>query len=201
MIQHRLLKIAVISALLPSQVFAQQSQQASLGGNPVAGVCLLSREAIFANAKVAQAANARLKQISDQAQAEVDAERRPLDGELKALQAEAGKLSAEERRSKEEALAAKLRPVQAKAEHRSREIEATRTKVLARISAEAQPVIEQVYKQKNCGLLFDRNTVLGGNMANDLTQAVIQGIDAKITTISFDRETLTAQAAGNATAQ
>lgn len=42
-----------------------------------------------------------------------------------------------------------------------------------------------------------RNAVLGGNFSNDLTAPIVQALDAKISTITFDRETLppaTAQA-------
>lgn len=188
------LPLLVAAGLLAGPAFAQQAQPAApgLGGAPVAGVCLLSREAIFANAKVAQAATQRLKELSDQAQAEIDAERKPLDADLKAFQAEAARLSPDQRRDREQDLAAKLQPIQARAAQRSREIEATRAKVLERISKEAEPVIAAVYQQKKCGLLFDRNALIGGNMANDLTQAVVQGLDAKITTIAFGRESLPA---------
>lgn len=166
-----------------------------LGGPVVAGVCLLSREAIFANAAVGKAATTRLQQLATEAQTEVDTERRPIETDLQAYQAEQTRLTPEQRRTREQALAARLAPVQAKAQQRSREIEATRAKALERISTEAQPVIATVYRARNCGLLVDRASVLGGNMANDLTAAVVQALDAKISTITFNRETLPAQPA------
>lgn len=184
----------VASSAAPSAIAQPQAAAAQgLGGNPVPGVCLLSREAIFANAAVGKAASARLKQISDAAQAEINTDKQPIDAEARALQSEAARLTPEQRRTREQALAARLQPVQAKAQLRSREIEATREKALERISTEAQPVIAQVYRQRNCGLLVDRRSVLGGNMTNDLTAAVVQGLDARITTISFNRETLPTQ--------
>ena len=161
-----------------------------LGGPAVPGLCLLSREAVVANAAVGKATLTRLKQITDAAQAEVDAERRPIETDAKTFQAEAPKLSAEQRKTREQALGARLQAVRVKAEQRSREIDATRAKALQRVSAELQPVVAQVYKQHGCGLLVDRNSVLGGNMDNDLTAAVIKALDAKITTISFNRESL-----------
>lgn len=165
-----------------------------LGGPLVPGVCLLSREAIFANAKVAIAANTRLQQLASEAQGEVDAERKPLEAEVQKFQAEQARLSPELRSQRQAALNAKLQPLQAKAQHRSREIEATRAKVLARISEEAQPLIAHNYKAKNCGLLLDRGSALAGNFGNDLTAATVQALDAKISTITFNRETLAATA-------
>jgi Skp family chaperone for outer membrane proteins len=61
-------------------------------------------------------------------------------------------------------------------------------KALQRISEEAQPLIAQVYARHNCGLLLDRNVVLGGNMANDLTAEVVQALDSKLTTVPVSIE-------------
>jgi len=158
-------------------------------GPPVAGVCLLSQQAVFANAKVGVAFAARLKQLADQAQAELDAERIPLEADAKALAADT-KLKPAEKASRTQALTTRAQALQQKAALRQRELEATRQKVLTRLSAEENPVLAQVFKAHNCGLLFDRNTVLGGNMSGDLTAEVVRGLDARITTITFDRETL-----------
>ena len=183
-----LLSAGAVSTAL-AQAPAQPASAPGLGGPVVAGVCLLSREAIFANAAAGKAATARL-QLASEAQTEIDAERRPIDADIKAFQAEQTKLTPDQKAAREKALAARLGPVQAKAQQRGREIEATRAKALERISAEAQPVIAQVYKAKACGLLVDRGSVLGGNLANDLTPAVVQGLDARLPTLTFDRETL-----------
>jgi Skp family chaperone for outer membrane proteins len=174
---------------------AQQTPPAAtpgLAGPLVSGVCLISREAIYINAAVGKAASARLKVLSDQADAEIRAERTPLEADLKAFQAESAKLSADVRATRDRALVTRLQALQGKTQLRSREIEATRVKAMRQISDQAQSVITAAYNQKKCGLLIDRNTVLGGNMGNDLTPEVIKGLDAKVTTITFDREILPA---------
>jgi Skp family chaperone for outer membrane proteins len=167
-----------------------------LGGPVVPNVCLLSRQAIFANAKVATAATTRLQQLATEAQTEVNNERAPLDKEQQAFQADFAKLTPEQRLQRQTALEKRIQPIRVKAEQRSREIEATRAKVLAQISDRAQPVIAEVYRTRKCGLLIDRNSVLGGNLANDLTPDVLTALDAKVTPFSFNREALPAVAAG-----
>ena len=169
--------------------------QVALGGNPVPGVCMLSQQAVLTNAKVGLAATARLQAIAQQAQAELTADKTPIEADAKALEAQRATLKPADLQQKERALAARAQALQQKANLRQREIEVTREKALARISADAQPVIQAVYKSRDCGLLVDRSSVLGGNMANDLTPAVVTGLDAKITTITFDRENLSAPAA------
>ncbi|MFZ0269332.1 OmpH family outer membrane protein [Caulobacter sp.] len=190
-----LLPLRVLAFVLAAGVAAPALAQAPaqpLGGNLVPGVCLLSREAIFANAKVGVAASTRLQQLTQEAQAEVETDRKALDVDLKAYQAEQAKLTPAQRQAKEQALAPRVQAMQTKAQQRSREIEATREKALDQISTAAQPVIAQAYKAKSCGLLVDRAGVLGGNLSNDLTPDVVKGLDATMSTISFNRETLPA---------
>jgi Skp family chaperone for outer membrane proteins len=168
----------------------------ALGGSPVPGVCLLSRQAVVGNAKVGQAANARLQELAQQAQAEVDSDRKAIAADNQALKDQQAKLKPAEFQEKQQTLQQRVANLEQKARQRSREIEATREKALSRISEEAQPLIAEVYKAHKCGLLVDRNVVLGGNLAGDLTTDVVKALDAKITTITFDRETLPPQTAG-----
>jgi len=193
----RFVLATALAAGLASSAMAQTPARPTappLGGPAVPGVCLLSREAIFANAKVGLAATARLKDLTDKAQAEVNDARKPIDTDVAAYRQQAATMTPEQRQAQEQALAARLQPVQARAALLGSEIDATRAKALQRISDEAQPVIASVYKAKGCGLLVDRNTVLGGNLVNDLTAGVVAGLDAKISTITFELEAAPAPA-------
>ncbi len=174
----------------PSAAAAQPAVTQPLGGPTIAGVCLLSQEAVVANAKVGKAATTRLQEISDVAQSEISAGRAQLDFDAKAIQSQQASLKPEEYQQKQQALGIRLQALEQKAQLRNREIEATRQKALARIATSAQPVIAEVYKSKNCGLLFNRNTALGGNFANDLTADVVKGLDVKVTAITFEKEDL-----------
>lgn len=191
-IDRTLFALAAV-ALAGTPATAVHAQSSAGGGMPlngpvVPGVCFLSREAIFANAKVGQAASARLKQLAEQAQSQIDAERKPLDADVQAYRAKASTLSADQRQSQEQALAQRMQTVQTDQQTKGRQLEATRAKAMDQIAQYAQPVISSTYESKKCGLLMDRNVVFGGNMANDLTPTVVQGLDAKITTISFNLE-------------
>ncbi|MBO9579607.1 MAG: OmpH family outer membrane protein [Sphingobium sp.] len=197
------LALTTVATTAHAQTAAPAGGQAAqgLGGPTIPGVCLLSRQAVMANAKVAVAASDRLRALTQQAQQEIDGERQPVETDIKAFNAEAAKLPETQRLQRQQALQARLQPIEAKTRLRAREIDATREKALERISTELQPVVAQVYKQRQCGLLIDRNSVIGGNMANDLTAAVTQGLDAKISTITFNRETLPAEQAAAAPAR
>jgi Skp family chaperone for outer membrane proteins len=110
--------------------------------------------------------------------------------DAQAFEREAAGLSQAQRDERRQALTQRLQVLQQQVAHNSLEIEATRAKVLEQIANAAQPVIAQVYASKNCGLLFDRASALGGNFGNDLTAEVVAGLDARLPAIAFDRERL-----------
>jgi Skp family chaperone for outer membrane proteins len=178
--------LAVSAAAGAAPAFAQTGEP--LGGPAIPGICLISQQAVLVNAKVGVAVTARLQQLVATAQAEVDKERAPIDASIKAFQAGQAKMTPAAAQKEQASLQARLQAIQAKADGRSRQIEATRAKALQRVDQDAQPVIAQVYKAHGCGLLVDRNVVLGGNMSGDITADVVKGLDAKVQTIAFDLE-------------
>jgi Skp family chaperone for outer membrane proteins len=167
-----------------------------LGGPLVPGVCLLSREAVFANAAAGRAASARLQEITQQAQAEIDAVRQPLEAEAQAFEAQAASLSEAQRAERQQALMQRLQALQAQAAHNGQEVEATRAAAMTQIANAAQPAIAEVYASKSCGLLFDRTSALGGNFGNDLTAGVVAALDARLPSITVERVRLPQQPAG-----
>lgn len=168
----------------------------TLGGDPVPGVCMLSREAVIAQSKVGQAANQRLGQLAEQARKQLEGQRAPLDADLKSFQQKAASLTEAQRKQQGEALQQRVQTFQGQAGQINQRIQLTRAKAMQRIGQDAEPVIGTVYKNHRCGLLLDRDSVLGGNMANDLTADVIQSLDRKVTTISFELEPLPSNNAG-----
>ena len=195
MTKHSILAALTLTVVAAAALPAAAQQAQPLGGPVIPGVCLLSREAVFANAAAGKAASARLQDLAAAAQSEIETERQPLEAQLRALETQPDNAA---RRQRAEALASQWQTLQQKAAHASQEIEATRLKAMERIANEAQPAIAQVYAAKACGLLLDRNSALGGNFANDLTADVVQALDARLSTITFERERLpqaTAQAA------
>ncbi len=169
-----------------------------LGGSAVTGVCMLSREAVFAQSKVGKAASERLGQLAEQARNQLAAQRKPLDADIQSFQQKAASLSEAERKQQGAALQQRAQTFQSQANEQSERIQLTRDKVMQRIGTDAQPIVASSYKSHKCGLLLNRDSVLGGNTTNDLTGDVVAGLDSKITTISFNLEPLPSQSpAGN----
>ncbi|MGA0586732.1 OmpH family outer membrane protein [Dyella sp. KRB-257] len=186
---------SLITAIGLSALPASSARAADeLGGNAVPGLCMLSREAVFAQSKVGQAATQRLNQLASQARNQLASERAPLNTDIQNFQANAPKLSEEQRKQQGGALQQRMQAFQGKAGELTERVRFTQAKAMERIGAQAQPLIAASYKSHRCGLLLNRDAVLGGNTSNDLTADVVKGLDAKITTISFDLEPLPAGA-------
>jgi Skp family chaperone for outer membrane proteins len=162
------------------------------GGPSVPGVCLLSQQALFSNSKVGGAAAARLQQLQQQVQSSLMASKAAIDAAGKALAAQRSTLPEIQFDQKERALNQRLQALQVTADQRNRQLDATRAMALRRIGDEARPAIVAAYQARGCGVLFDRASVVAGGLGMDITDTVVQALDAKITTLTFDLERPTA---------
>jgi len=195
---HRLPLAAALFAAAGLSLAAMAPAHAadSLGGSPVPGVCMLSREAVFAQSKVGQAASRRLGQLAQQTRSQLVNQRKPLDADVQSFQQKAASLSEAQRKQQGAALQQRMQAFQNQAGQFDQRIQLTRAKAMQTIGKDAEPIVASAYQSHHCGLLLDRDSVLGGNMSNDLTGDVIQGLDRKITTINFNLEPLPSQPAG-----
>jgi Skp family chaperone for outer membrane proteins len=172
--------------------------QPALGGPVIAGICVLDRNAVYGSTKVGIAASQRLRELTLQARKEVEPERLKLEADIKTLQSKKTSMQPAQFAQQERDLGIRARAFQATAQLRSQELEATRVKALKKIAELADPVIRTVYQNRHCGAMFARESLIGSNPALDVTGAVTQGMNAKFTTIAFDREHLPTQTASAA---
>lgn len=157
-------------------------------GPLIAGVCLLSQESLITRSKVGQAATARLRELAGQVQANLNTEKARLEARGKALGEKRATLTPLQLQAQSQALNQRAQALQTEAGERSQQIDATKAKVFNRVVQQAEPYIAQAYAAHGCGLLFARETVISGNLGNDLTGEVLAAFDAKATPITFDLE-------------
>ena len=157
-------------------------------GPAVAGVCLLSQEALIGRSRVGLAATQRLRDLAGQAQSSLAAEKTRLEARGRALEAKRATLTPLQLQAQGQAINQAAQALQARAGERSAQIEATKSKAYNAVILQAQPLIAQAYTAHACGLLLARETVLTGNMTNDLTGEIVAALDAKATPITFDLE-------------
>jgi outer membrane protein len=185
-----------------SGAFAQAAPAASPAapavthGPAIAGVCIFSSQRAVGQSAVGKAVDARLKIIISQVNAELTSERTALDNDAKALDAKKATLDQSALEQQAAALQVRANAWQRKGQLRQKEVEATEQKQLGRVYQEMDPAIRQVYQQKTCSILLERESVLLGNPAMDITDGVVAALDARIKTLTFDRERLDQAAPG-----
>ncbi|MEO8778002.1 MAG: OmpH family outer membrane protein [Rhodanobacter sp.] len=195
LLRSSLLASAVAAAALTVIPVSPAHAADELGGSPVSGVCLLSREAVYAQSKIGKAASERLGQLTEQARNQLAAQRKPLDADIQSFQGKASTLSEAQRQEQGAALQQRMKAFQAQVSEQNDRVQLTRAKAMQQIGEDAQPSVAIAYKSHHCGLLLNRDAALGGNMANDLTKDVVEGVDRKATTISFNLEPLPSKSA------
>lgn len=157
-----------------------------LGNNSVSGVCMLSRGAVLSQSKVGQAANSRLRELAQNARQDMQKQQGPLQKDIKRFRQNADSMSDSARKNKQQELQQRMRQSQQKARQLRQRVRLTRNEATQKIGRTLDPLIGNIYKQHDCGILLDRDNVLGGNPKNDLTNQAINALDNKMTTISFD---------------
>jgi outer membrane protein len=167
-------------------------------GAPINGVCIVSIESAVAGSTVGQYVDNRMKQIVAQVNAELNGEKTSIDNEAKTLDAGRATLDRTVFEQRGAALQVRANALQRKAQLREREIQATEQKALARVGQEMEPLIRQAYQQKGCSILINRQALVLGNPAMDITPAVVTALNGKITQFAFDRERLDQAAAAAA---
>jgi Skp family chaperone for outer membrane proteins len=188
---------AAAALIFASTAFAQTAAPAAAvsHGPALAGVCYMSTQEALATSTVGKAVNARMQQLIQQVTAELQPEQTTIQNEAKALQSGAATMDAATRQQRGQAFQTRAEALNNKAAQRQRELEATQQKQLARVLQEMDPIAKQVYQQRRCSILLDRDSVMLGNPSMDLTAAVIAGLNAKIQTLTFNREVIAAQPA------
>lgn len=191
--------VAAITASASSAAFAQAAAApaapaaaapAITHGPNVPGVCVVSLEGAIATSTVGKYVQTRLQQIATQVQAELSAEETAIQNEAKTLDGQRATLDQNTLETRAAALQVKANAYQRKAQLRDRELQATQQKALGRVGQELDPIIRQVYQQRQCSILLNRDAVVIANPAMDVSQPVVTALNAKITQFAFDRERL-----------
>lgn len=176
---------------------ARPAAPAVAPGPIIAGVCTFSNDRAIGTSLVGKAVGARLQQLSQAADAELRAERTRLETEKRNLEAQRATPTMTQEQLEQRALTYNQQAAafERKAQLRVRELQATEQKQLQRVAQELQPLILQAYAERNCGLMVDRSVIYAANPAMDVTDIVVQKLNAKITTLTFERERLDQPAA------
>lgn len=193
---------AVAVSAASTAALAQQAVPPSVTHGPaLSGVCIVSRDQVLGASTLGKAIETRLQQLNSQVEAELKTEVTAINNEAKTLDGQRATLAPDAFEKRSADLQVRANAFERKRQQRGREMVATQEKALGRFEQELAPVITQVYQQKQCSILFERAALVIANPAMDVTQQVVSALNARITTLTFERERLDAQPAAGAPAR
>jgi outer membrane protein len=159
-------------------------------GAPLAGVCVLSVDQAIYASTVGKAMVQRLSQLDSQAGSEVKDEQTAVQADAKTLEAQKSSLTPDQYQQRGGQLQARWDAAQRKGQIRQQELQLTEEKAQQRFNSEMDPVVRQIFVQRSCSILLNARSLIYPTPAMDITQQVVQGLNAKIQSFPFDREHL-----------
>lgn len=191
--------LATAFAVFASSASAQTAPAAAAAPAPirhgaaVPGLCFYNFDRALASSEVGKAVAARINVIAKEVEVELTTEEKGLTTDIQAFDRARATMTQDAAEQRASQLTIRRNALARKLDLRQRELQATRGKALDRIEQEMSPVIIATYQARGCAVLF-AGSVVTGNPQMDITDQVVTGLNAKIKTLTFNRERLDAPA-------
>ncbi|MDO9607858.1 MAG: OmpH family outer membrane protein [Brevundimonas sp.] len=192
------MKALIIAATAAATLVATaaSAQQAAAPANPgpvIPGVCVYYNARLLAQSAAGQAVEARMQQLAQEVQGELQPYATALQTEAQQLQASGASLPADQLQQRRQALQQRAQEAQQLESTRENELRYTLAMQRQAITEAVSPILTALYQEKGCGLLLDRESVFMMNPAMDLTETAIQRLNTALPTLSFNRMAVPAQ--------
>jgi Skp family chaperone for outer membrane proteins len=182
------LALAAALALNPAIAGAQTPAATAPSplGPPIAGVCVFARDFTLANSKAGQASTARLRVLEQQVQTELTPESQAIVAENNAINAPGSSMTALQKQTRTDALQKRATAFEQLRQLRNAQLQQTRAQAVDTILQRVVEVVGPIASSHHCSIILERNTTYGSNPAMDLTPAVVQALDTRLPTMTFD---------------
>ena len=180
-------------ASLTASAALAQTQGPANPGPAIPGVCVYFNQRVLAQSTVGQAVQTRMEQLAQEVQGELQPYATAIQTEAQALQQGAATIPADQMNQRRQALQTRIREAQQLEGTRDNELRYTLAQQRQKISEAIEPLLVAVYQEKGCGIMIDRESVFIMNPAMDVTDTVIQRLNAQLPTLSFNRMPVPAQ--------
>ncbi len=173
-------------AVSASGIAQAQTTAPTTMGLPIPGLCLFARDVALGTTKAGVAANARMRQLSQQIQAEFAPEQQAIATEESVLRTSAAQMTSADRQRRTDALQKRATSFAGLQRVRSAQLQQTRGLAIAAILKPMDAALTPIATSRHCSVVVERSATYGFNAAMDLTPAVIQQVDARLPTLTFD---------------
>lgn len=180
----RLLLTAVAGVIaFSAQAAAAQTQLTSPGPN-ITGVCVYHNERLLAQSSAGQALNQGMQRLVQEVQGELQPYATSIQTEAQRIQ----QLPQDQQAQPMQALQQRVQEAQQLEQTRDVELRYTRAQQINAIATAVDPIIVAVYQERGCGILLDRESVYVMNPAMDITETVIERLNAQLPSLTVTRQ-------------
>lgn len=180
-------------ASLTASAALAQAQGPANPGPAIPGVCVYFNQRVLAQSTAGQAVQTRMEQLAQEVQGELQPYATAIQTEVQALQQGASTIPADQMNQRRQALQQRIQEAQQLEGTRDNELRYTLAEQRRKISEAIEPLLVAVYQEKGCGIMIDRESVFIMNPSMDVTDTVIQRLNAQLPTLSFNRMPVPAQ--------
>lgn len=188
------LGVATLAALVTTVSAVPATAQSQGPQNPgpvIPGVCVYFNQRLLAQSTVGQSVQTRMTQLAEEVQGELAPYGTAIQSEIQRLQTGGAAVTDNDR----QALQTRIQEAQQLEQTRENELRYTLAEQRRLISEAVEPILIAVYQERGCGILLDRESVFIVNPAMDVTDLVIQRLNAQLPSLSFNRLPVPVQAA------
>ena len=165
-------------AAMAATTASAQSQRPQNLGPVIPGVCVFDPQRAVLQSTAGQAVQGRMRELSQEVAGEISPFYESIQSGLTALQQGAAAMSQEQRDGQAAQLQQRYQEAQQLEQNRQAELRYTLSEQLKLIGAAADPIMVTVYQERGCGLLLNAESIIEMNSAMDITEAVIQRLNA-----------------------
>ncbi|SFS73275.1 OmpH family outer membrane protein [Brevundimonas viscosa] len=181
--------LAIAAVLFAGSAQAQAQQPAAVQhGAPIAGVCALNLQGVFARSTAGQGLNTRLQELQQEIAGELAPYQQTIEAEDQALSGAGASLSDTERQQRGQALQQRFAEFQQLRQTRLQELEYTEFMQRRALGAAVDPIVAAVYQERGCSILLNRAEVFYLNPQMEISELVLQRLNQQLPSLpAFNR--------------
>jgi Skp family chaperone for outer membrane proteins len=156
-------------------------------------VLVVDTNAVIAKAQVGQHVQAEIQKIADQIKREVEAESGPAAKEFETFAKQLEGMTREQLQGRQDLqqkaveLEGKRQDIARSSVVKQRELVATRAKALEPVGKAIDEILDSIVKEQKADILVERELVYFVSSQADITDLVVQRLDAKMKTVRVER--------------
>jgi Skp family chaperone for outer membrane proteins len=178
---------AVALATLTATPVLAQAAGPQNPGPVIPGLCVYNNARLMAQSTAGQSVQQGMRRLSDEVVNELAPYGQSINAEIQALQQGRGTIPQDQFAQRSQAVQQRIAEAEQLEQTRTQELEYTLNQQRGAISRALDPILAAVYQERGCGILISGEAVYQANAQMDITDMVIQRLNAQLPSLSFNR--------------